>query len=132
MKRILPVTTWVVLVVLSTGTAFSDVAQIEQIEGARSSSANILVPLAPRRIKVGMTHAEVIAGMHGKADRTVTSDIWIYWNFHGTKRPPGLVEPALIVFFKFGRVYDIRFSESELVRQTLARYDAASTTSRSK
>jgi hypothetical protein len=132
MKRIPPVATLVVIVVMSTGTVFSNVAQIELMEGARASSANILVPLTPRRIKLGMTHSEVLAGMHGKADRTVTPDIWIYWNFHGTKRPPGLIEPALIVFFKAGRVYDIRFSESELVRKTLVHYEAASMTSRPK
>jgi len=79
-----------------------------------------------------MTHSEVLAGMHGKADRTVTPDIWVYWNFNGTKRPAGLDEPALIVFFKAGRVNDIRFSESELVRKTLAHYEAVSTTSQSK
>jgi hypothetical protein len=103
-----------------------------EVEERDSSKSDELVPFVPRRIKLGMTESEVVTSMHGKPDRTVSSDIWIYWNFKGTKRPSELIDPTLLIFFKAGRVASIRFSDAALVRHTLAKHDTILLKSASK
>ena len=89
-----------------------------------------LVPLHEiRHIKLGMTREQVLSSMRGKPDDTMTSETWIYWNFHGNRRPAGLERPAMLVFFTHERVSLIRYSEERLVRKTLAQLRQSPTAS---
>ena len=99
----------------------------ETSESDRPISSD-LVPLHDiRHIKLGMTREQVVTSMRGKPDDTLTSETWIYWNFHGNRRPSDMERPAMLVFFTHERVSLIRYSEERLVRQTLAQLRQAPT-----
>lgn len=59
--------------------------------------------LAPRRIAVGMTQADVLRAMRDKPDEQLAADLWIYWNFRASHDCPPHTE-ALMVLFDRGRV----------------------------
>jgi hypothetical protein len=128
MKNIQLVISSLLLAAAFPAPAFARPLAGAQVDESTTAQREELVPLADiRHIKVGMTADEVLASMRGKPDETMTPQVWIYWDFKGLKRPADMKQPATLIFFTNDRVSDIRYSETALVRKTLAELRAAAT-----
>jgi hypothetical protein len=74
-------------------------------------AADRLVPLAANPgIARGMHRDDVVLRL-GQPDETVSTGIWVYWDFSAKGRPPGDHLNTLVVFFAKDRVTWLRLTE---------------------
>ena len=93
---------------------------------ARDASTELAWFAENRRVAVGMSRDQVVASMRGQPDDTLSSDVWIYWNFRAPQRVPTKSYTALLVIFEGARVKLIRLADAAATKILLARWRAAS------